>query len=113
MPDFNIRLVGANYRPIEAQAIVSDLDVGESVYLIREPDNKFDVNAIKIYNTDNPDTREHLGYVAAKSRDSIAVAEEVSMFMELDTWYEAVVITDAGTKSPLLNVILTEDYEVA
>ncbi len=113
MPLFRTRLVGVNFRPIEAQAAVSELEPGDIVHIIRDPENKFDPNAIKVYDTEVPESRQHLGFVAAKSKDEVALASEIAEFMDLDTWYKAKVIANAGTKSPLLSIEIHEDDEVA
>ena len=113
MPLFYTRLVGVNFRPIEAQAAVSELEPGATVYIIRDPENEFDPNAIKVYDYEGPESRHHLGFIAAKSKDEIALASEIAEFMDLNTWYRATVMANAGTKSPLLLVEIYEDDEVA
>ena len=112
MPEFNTRLVGANFRPVECQAMVSDLDIGDYVQLIRDPENAFDPDAIKIVVSEGGE-EFHLGFVAAKSKDAIALASEIAPFMDLDTYYEAIVVADAGTKFPAIHFEIFEDDEAA
>lgn len=108
MPTFQTRLVGAQFRPIEAQALVSELKEGSSVYLIRDPDNSFDSDAIEICSSPDGGFDDHLGFVAAKHKDNIALASEIAPFMDLGNYYEARVIGDAGTKSPLIELEIEE-----
>lgn len=106
MPTFRTRLVGAQFRPIEAQALVHALEEGSPVYLERDPENEFDPNAIKI--CADMDCSEHIGFVAAKHKDDIALASEIAEFMDLDTVYEAYVITPHN-KSPLIEIEIFEE----
>lgn len=52
-------LVGNNFRPLTAQVALSQLQIGDTIRLEREPDNAYDENAIKCM-VDN----EHVGFVA-------------------------------------------------
>jgi len=60
MSDFTTVLVGVNFRPIEAQARVTQLEVGHVLALEREPENVYDTWAIKVI---DPDTDIFLGYI--------------------------------------------------
>lgn len=51
-------LVGSNFYP-PARRLVSELSHGQKVFLVREPNNKFDTNAIGVY--------LKLGHIEAKN----------------------------------------------
>lgn len=57
----HFQLVGLSHRPQEAKDIVANLNASDKVYLVREPTNDYDVNAVMIESEDGT----HLGYVAA------------------------------------------------
>lgn len=73
-PDFEALLMGVSFRPIEAKAIVKDLEDGTSLILQREPTNKYDVNAIQVLSNDeNPiEPNCFLGYVAKETACDLA-----------------------------------------
>jgi hypothetical protein len=73
MTDFTAYLRGSNFRPITAKTIVAGLQGGEGLLIEREPHNQFDPNAIMVL---DPETREHLGYVAKE------VAVELAPLMD-------------------------------
>lgn len=52
------RLVGAHFRSPEEKEVVKTLSRGDILQLIREPDNSYDENAIKVMKDDI-----HLGYI--------------------------------------------------
>lgn len=60
-------IVGVHFRPAEAKAIHNDLQIGQHVDLIPEPDNNYDPNAVMVY-SDNV----HIGYVARVNNYEIA-----------------------------------------
>lgn len=60
-PTFEAILRGVSHRPIEAKAIVKDLEEGDSLLIERDPHNEFDANAIKV--THEP-SGEFIGFVA-------------------------------------------------
>lgn len=66
----DLTLVGASFRPKDAKEVLASLTEGDIVQLIREPDNKYDPNAIQIHYEDI-----FIGYVAkheaAEISDSI------------------------------------------
>jgi hypothetical protein len=62
-------LRGANFRPIEAQAALADLQPGSPMHLTREPGNQFDPNAVQVV---DPVTEHHVGYVAKEAAAEIA-----------------------------------------
>lgn len=70
---FEAVLRGTSFRPIEAKAIVNQLNDGDILALMREPENRFDANAIMVL---APDTNDHLGYVAKE------VAVELAPLMD-------------------------------
>lgn len=67
--EFETVLRGVSFRPLEAKEIVNQLIEGSGLKLEREPFNPHDPNAIKVL---DPDTNEHLGYVAKEHAVEIA-----------------------------------------
>lgn len=59
------KLVGMNFRPMEAQIVALELQPGTAVVLEAEPTNKYDPNAIKVLSKEEG---VFLGYVAARDR---------------------------------------------
>ena len=45
-------IVGVNFRPADAREIVADLEIGEIVRLVRDPQNEYDPNAIPVHARD-------------------------------------------------------------
>lgn len=60
MPKYNMTLMGANFRPAEAREIVKSLAIsdGELFTLEPEPNNQYDMFAVKVLYAD-----EHVGYL--------------------------------------------------
>ena len=50
MQTIETKVVGVTYE--NRQAVVTQLKVGEVVYLVRNPENEYDPNAIKVYKWD-------------------------------------------------------------
>ena len=42
------KLVGANFRPSDAKIALSELDIGDQLFLERDPTNPYDANAVKV-----------------------------------------------------------------
>lgn len=61
MTEFTAVLRGSNFRPIDAQLIVRNLEEGQTLELAREASNQFDPNAIMVI---DPASTHHIGYVA-------------------------------------------------
>src|SRR5690606_40565106 len=56
----NTAIVGNRFRPIECQARFKALKPDEELYIVRQPDNEFDPNAIQVWTGD----RQHfLGFI--------------------------------------------------
>lgn len=75
-PVFEALLRGVSFRPVEAKAIVKDLEDGAALLLEREPTNAHDDNAIKVCHPEG----EFLGYVAKE------VAADLAPWMDKD-WH--------------------------
>lgn len=84
-------IVGTHFRGSEAKQIVNNLDEGDTVDLVREPDNKYDANAVACYVDD-----VHVGYIPAANNLELALA--------LDDYEEVVaeVIGFNGSKPTLM-----------
>lgn len=61
-----LTMVGASFRPSQARAIVTHLDVGETVQLRPDPHNEYDATAVAVYYDDT-----HIGFLPAKSNEEI------------------------------------------
>ncbi len=68
-PEFEALLRGVSFRPIEAKMVVKDLEEGTALMLEREPDNKYDENAIKVI---HPESEEFIGFVQKEVACDIA-----------------------------------------
>lgn len=53
----NIALVGMHFRP-QGKALVAEMEEGQVLRLVREPENKYDPNAIQVFFEDS-----HIAYV--------------------------------------------------
>lgn len=69
MSTYTANLRGTDFRPIEAQAVVLALEEGQELLLEREPENRFDQNAIRVV---DPASGLHLGYVAREVAELIS-----------------------------------------
>ena len=56
--------MGLSFRPSEAKAAYRNLEEGDTVWLDKEPDNKYDPNAVKVLVEIADDDYIHIGYVA-------------------------------------------------
>lgn len=70
--ELNTVIVGAHFRPSEARQLLNDLEPGDRLYLSREPDNKFDVNAIQVLADDGSGEQVHVGYVPRQDNAVLA-----------------------------------------
>lgn len=68
-PSYEALLRGVSHRPIEAKAVVKDLEEGDALLIEREDDNKFDANAIKVI---HDPSGEFIGYVAKEIASDLA-----------------------------------------
>jgi len=59
---FLTKIVGNKFRGIDAKIAITKLNVGEELTYEREPANKYDPNAVAVYNSE----AIMLGYVPAK-----------------------------------------------
>lgn len=68
------KLVGARFRPADAQLTLLDIEPGEPVRLVAEPTNAFDPNAIAVYIRE-----EHVGYVPRELTHMIDLQAEFAV----------------------------------
>ena len=71
---FTANLRGSNHRPLDAQGLVLALEENAPLIIEREPENPYDVHAIKVL---HPTDRVHIGYVARE------VAKEIAPLMDV------------------------------
>lgn len=74
-------LKGLYYRSRYARSVAQNLEVGERLYLEKDPKNKYDENAVKVRSQSNV----FIGYIDSK------VAEKYKDFLD---WVKCAVITD-------------------
>ena len=95
---FSAHLRGTRYYSEEAKAIVLDLKVGDdSLTLVREPENQYDENAIKVMKGDI-----QLGHVAKE------VAAELAPLMDAGMEFRNEVF---GYYNPMTPVLFIEPVE--
>ncbi len=100
---FRSKLVGSNFRPIEAQTRAIALMPGEFVLLEPEPTNKYDPNAIKVYSA-NEDANVYLGYIIARDRQSEGLtlaADIIDKVNDENTIVSATVSSNGHTKDTI------------
>ena len=91
------RLVGANFRPSDARALIPNLQIGDTVTLVREPENPHDSNAVAIMIDDTL-----VGYIPRVDNALIA------QFMDAGGEPVATVAGFQSTFSPFINVSLPD-----
>lgn len=74
MPQIISPLMGLSFRPAEVKEIVLALEPGDELYLVRDEENEYDSNAIKVVNEDNI----FLGFIAKE------VAADLAPMMDED-----------------------------
>lgn len=97
---FEALLRGVQFRPIEAKAIVKDLQEDAPLDLQREPTNEFDSNAIRVL---DPDSGQFLGYVARE------VAQELAPLMDDGAAYDCRVNGRMSASVVILDIHPHED----
>lgn len=105
MTEFLTDLVGVNFRPSEAKNRVRDLAIGEEVFLLREPTNQYDANAIRVLTSDD----HFIGYIDSKSGD----AGEISPYLDAEPElpYTATVVAFHGELRPALKIVFDDGEE--
>ena len=97
MTTFFAELRGINFRPIETQVYALNMSEGQDVSLEREPDNKYDENAIKVIAEDH-----FIGYVAKE------VAEDLAPILDAGDSYHGFILDMANPKKPMLQIDLID-----
>lgn len=100
--EFETVLRGVNFRPLAAKEIVNQLIEGSGLKLEREPHNQYDGNAIKVL---DPDTDEHLGYVAKEH------AIEIAPLIDKGYDFECTVTGFMKVGMPILTIHCNEEAE--
>jgi len=103
MQNFPTYVVGANFRPSEARALIKRLAIGDSLYLKREPGNPYDSNAVMVFAQDENEDRVHIGYVPKDDNPVIAqmLDEELEPTVEITSF--------AGTLKPAILIQFSEE----
>lgn len=68
----NVYLRGMHFRGSHAKEYVDMLEEGQIMYLVREPDNAYDPNAIQVWNQPEDQGGFHFAYVAGEMTSWIA-----------------------------------------
>lgn len=90
-------LMGVNFRGADIRALVTDMQVGQTLGLERDPDNQYDSNAIKvIYSAEDED--HFVGFVAKE------VAEELAPLLDAGYTATAKIIDFLGPIKPHLEI---------
>jgi hypothetical protein len=98
--EFETVLRGLSFRPLAAKEIANALTEGSGLKLEREPHNQFDPNAIKVL---DPDTEEHLGYVAKEH------AIEIAPLMDQGHIFDCTVTGFMKVGMPILTIVCDTD----
>ena len=95
----NVKLVGTHFRDQLAKDIVAAMSKTNLVKLLREPDNKYDPNAIQVLSLRGV----HLGYIEAGQ--AIWIADQMDEDLHVD-WQGEVTEFSVGTRVtyPILTV---------
>lgn len=104
MIEINAPLMGVQFRPAEAKAVVDSLTIGQRLELEAEPTNQYDANAVKVI---EPESGEFIGYVAKVSN------YETAQHLVAGGAYECEVLSFLGTRKPDLGITLLDDRDIA
>lgn len=96
MPTLPCDLTGMNYRKTEGY--VAALADRATVRLVREPDNKFDKNAVQVHHEGI-----FVGYIAKRHNRKLSAAMDADAAKE---WYG--IITNPGAKIPSILIEMPE-----
>lgn len=99
MIEINAPLMGVQFRPAGAKAIVDQLTIGQRLELEPEPTNQYDANAVKVI---EPESGEFIGYVAKVSN------YETAQHLANGGAYACEVLSFLGTRKPDLGIRLFE-----
>lgn len=73
MTTFNATLMGVSFTPAESKAFLDECDLGTTFRLVREPDNEWDMNAIRVErDSADPFEKFKLGMVDRETAMSLA-----------------------------------------
>ena len=89
MSETKFFIAGVQFRPLEAKESFKGQEVGDELLLEREPDNKYDPNAVKILSGEF-----HVGYVPKK------FSSEVAALMDIDVKLQCEIVTLNLTGKP-------------
>lgn len=70
MVKFSCELRGANFRTAEDKAALKECATGDELYLLRDPHNEYDENAVAIYA--DVEYTFHVGFVAKETAEELA-----------------------------------------
>lgn len=97
-------LVGVQFRPASAKAVVDALEIGQSLSLEREPENPYDINAVRVI---DPESKEFLGFIER------SMNQELAQHMDDHQPHRCTVVSFLGTRKPHLQIELLGDEEIA
>lgn len=92
-------MTGMNHRGTE-ELVTTKIPVGHAMKLVREPDNKFDKNAVKVIFGD-----QHVAYVKAYAAKDLAMAMDSAGVAEIEgafsfNTYPCVIVDAKPAKEP-------------
>lgn len=97
-------LVGVQFRPASAKAVVDALEMGQTLSLVHEPYNEYDINAVKVI---EPVSGEFIGYIER------TMNQELAKHLQEELSYTCKVVSFLGTRKPHLQIELLGDEEIA
>lgn len=98
-------LRGVSFRGTVAKAIVANLEEGDELLLIAEPENPYDVNAVRVV---DPATGEHLGYVAKE--EATSYAEQFAAAADFEGVIQA--LCTVGLRYTMTTVTLNVNFDL-
>lgn len=81
---YHFTLAGTRFRSTREQLVAAQLKIDQSVDLVRDPDNKFDPNAIKVMHGE-----AHIGFVAREMAKTLAPLMDADRYLVAHIWDRA------------------------
>lgn len=91
-------LAGANFRPAAVKEQITNLEIGDTLTLERDPENEYDYNAVKVLFEG-----EFIGFIPKTDNAFLA------SWLDAKKSYTVTVSGWAGTYKPMLTIDLPDD----